>query len=121
MIKNNTRAMLDRVAEYLEPLIEEYARDNGDDLTGRNPYQYLIESARGCCPTVFADRGEMAGLAYFLQGLGLSGLAFANHEILELVESWRGAPIRGREARDGVCVQWFKFLSAKVLKLAEKR
>jgi len=121
MIKNNTLEMLRRVDEYLEPIIEEYAADNGDDLEGRNPYAYLIERARECCAPVFADRGDMAGIAYFLQGLGLSGLAFANHEILELVESWRGAPIRGREARDGFCVQWFKFLSAKVLKLAEKR
>jgi hypothetical protein len=121
MIKNNTLEMLRRVDEYLEPIIEEYAADNGDDLEGRNPYAYLIERARECCAPVFADRGDMAGIAYFLGGCGLPGLTVRNHEILELVESWRGAPIRGREARDGVCVQWFKFLAAKVLKLAEKQ
>ena len=121
MIRHNRKAMLDQGTEYLEPIFEEYARDNGDDLAGRNPYAYLIDRARSCCADVFQDCGEMRGLAYFLGVFGLPGLTVRNHEILEFVESWRGAPIRGREARDGTCVQWYKFLSSKVIKLAEKQ
>lgn len=113
MKHTNTNEFNDKVKAYLIPIIESKAQDYGDD-PAKQPFTFILDTARSEVPHEFARHGEQGGLEYWLSGLGL-GIDYLNCEIVRIAEEWHECELTEKQA-DMVIDRWFSFLALKILR-----
>jgi len=119
MKHTNTNEFNAKVKDYLIPIIEDKAQDYKAYLNGKNPFQWIIDTARQEVPHEFQRRGNQAGLAWWLSGLGLN-IDYYNAAIVELAEKWHGCRLTEKQA-EIVVENWFMFIANKIMQFSRKQ
>jgi hypothetical protein len=115
MKNTNSKAYNDTVKAYLLPLIAAQMEECNE--TAANPFKWVLDRAKSEVKHEFDRGGEMAGMEYWLSGLGLSGMDFYYTDITRLAAAWHECELTEKQ-QDKVCELWFRHIANKIIQYA---
>ena len=112
--EGNCRKCHRAITDYVKSLIEDFPFENYD-AEEFGPSESLGQKVNFVCKVWFAEVGKwnggIEGLTYWLQGLGMPGLAFMNYEIVDLAHEFVERKNWTEEFEDWFCECWFRFVA----------